>query len=316
MKDCLVYFFTGFLDSGKTSFICSWTSEENFRDKKIVILATEEGEEEYTPESMGRDDITVLTVEPEEVDKALMFDIEKRYKPDILFMEWNGSVSPAEFFEKVDVPRRWALAAALVIVDASTYSEYYRNMQTIFADYYRYCDNVIFNRVDPEVNNIPKLRGSVKSLNPGMNITFLGEDNQMIDIGDHLPYDLKNEPCVIDPDDFGLFYTDALDNVERYNGKVVSVVGQAVVFREFKGRAFALQRQAYTCCADDIGQINLLCFHEHGAGFPVGQWLKVTGRIRYFEDKQRDGSPVAVPCLEVEDYAITSKPENEIIYFS
>ena len=214
----------------------------------------------------------------------------QKYKPDIIFMEWNGSVSPAEFFEKVDVPRRWALAAAIVIVDASTYSEYYRNMQTIFADYYRYCDNVIFNRVNPEVNNIPKLRGSVKSLNPGMNITFLGEDNEMIDIGDHLPYDLKSDPCEIVPDDFGLFYTDALDNVDRYNGKRVTLVGRAVVFREFRGRAFALQRQAYTCCADDIGQINLLCFHEYGSGFPVGQWLKVTGMIRYFEEKQRDGS--------------------------
>ncbi|HAW15400.1 MAG: hypothetical protein IJ869_02830 [Clostridiales bacterium] len=315
MNDCLVYFFTGFLDAGKTTFISSWLGEENFRDKKILILATEEGEEEYDKDKFPGVDLSVVTVEPDEVDKELMFDIEKKFKPDVIFMEWNGSVSPSEFFEKVDVPKRWALAAAIVIVDASTYSEYYRNMQTIFADYYRFCDNVIFNRVDPEVNNIPKLRGSVKSLNPGMNITFLGTDGDMIDIGDHLPYDLKNDPCVIDADDFGLFYTDALDNVERYNGKRVTLIGRAVIFRQFKNRAFALQRQAYTCCANDIGQINLLCFHEYGSGFPVGQWLKVTGRIRYFEDKQ-GGQTVAVPCLEVDDYSITSAPATEIIYFS
>lgn len=315
MKDCLVYFFTGFLDSGKTSFIKSWLEEDNFRDKNIVVLSTEEGGEEIYKEDYPGVDVKVVQVETEEVGKELMFDLEKRFKPDIIFMEWNGSVSPSEFFEKVDVPKRWALAAALVIVDASTYSEYYRNMQTIFADYYRYCDNVIFNRVDPEVNNIPKLRGSVKSLNPSMNITFLGKDNEMIDIGEHLPYDLNQDPCVIDPDDFGLFYTDALDNVERYNGKTVTLVGKAMVFREFRGRAFALQRRAYTCCANDIGQINLLCFHEYGSGFPAGQWLKVTGMIRYFEDKQ-NGQTVAVPCLTVKDYSITSAPENEIIYFS
>ena len=315
MNDCLVYFFTGFLDAGKTTFISSWLGEENFRDKKILILATEEGEEEYDKDKFPGVDLSVVTVEPDEVDKELMFDIEKKFKPDVIFMEWNGSVSPSEFFEKVDVPKRWAHAAAIVIVDASTYSEYYRNMQTIFADYYRFCDNVIFNRVDPEVNNIPKLRGSVKSLNPGMNITFLGTDGDMIDIGDHLPYDLKNDPCVIDADDFGLFYTDALDNVERYNGKRVTLIGRAVIFRQFKNRAFALQRQAYTCCANDIGQINLLCFHEYGSGFPVGQWLKVTGRIRYFEDKP-GGQTFAEPCLEVDDYSITSAPATEIIYFS
>ncbi|MBO4636604.1 MAG: hypothetical protein J5685_05590 [Clostridiales bacterium] len=314
MGDCLVYFFTGFLESGKTTCIASWADDENFRGKKILILSTEEGEIEYD-EVLKKASPEIINVEPDEVDKELMFDIEKRYKPDVIFMEWNGSVSPKEFFEKVDVPRRWLLAAAVVIVDASTYSEYYRNMQTIFADYYRYCDNVIFNRVDPEVNNIPKLRGSVKSLNPGMNITFIGNDNEMIDIGEHLPYNLDDDPCVIEPDDFGLFYTDALDNVERYNGKRISVIGQSVIFRQFRGRAFALQRKAYTCCADDIGQINLLCFYDCTSSFPVGQWLKVTGTIRYFKDKQ-NGQEVAVPCITVEDYALTSAPDNEIIYFS
>ncbi len=315
MADCLVYFFTGFLDGGKTTTICSWASEEAFADKKILILSTEEGEEEYEEKSFTGKMPDVVFAETDDINKEFMFDLERRYKPDVIFMEWNGSVSPAEFFEKVDVPRRWMLAAAIVIVDASTYSEYYRNMQTIFADYYRYCDNVIFNRVDPEVNNIPKLRGSVKSLNPAMNISFIGEDNEMIDIGEHLPYDLSKDPCVVDPDDFGLFYTDALDNVERYNGKRVTLTGRAVIFREFRGRAFALQRRAYTCCADDIRPINILCFHEHGSGFPAGQWLKVTGRIRYFEE-DNNGQKIAVPCITVDDYAVTSAPENEIIYFS
>ena len=45
MSDCLVYFFTGFLDSGKTSVICSWIGGENFKDKKGVVISTEEGEE-------------------------------------------------------------------------------------------------------------------------------------------------------------------------------------------------------------------------------------------------------------------------------
>ena len=110
MKDCLVYFFTGFLDSGKTSFIKSWLEEDNFRDKNIVVLSTEEGEEEIYKEDYPGVDVKVVQVETEEVGKELMFDLEKRFKPDIIFMEWNGSVSPSEFFEKVDVPKRWALA--------------------------------------------------------------------------------------------------------------------------------------------------------------------------------------------------------------
>ncbi|MBR1797857.1 MAG: hypothetical protein IJ757_07615 [Clostridiales bacterium] len=315
MEDCLVYFFTGFLDSGKTSLIGEWAGSDSFRGRKIVILSTEDGDVEYDDLDFPDPSPVIIEKETTEVNKDLMFTIEREHKPDVLFIEWNGSVSPSKFFDEVDVPERWALAAAVVVIDASTYSEYYRNMQTFFADYYRFCDTAIFNRVDPEVNNIPKLRGSVKSVNPGVNLTFLDKSNSVLDIGNYLPYDLSQDICEITPDDFGLFWTDALDNVARYNGKKVKLTGQAVVFREFRGKAFALQRQAYTCCAADMGQIHLLCFYNLKPGFPVGQWLKVTGTIRYFEDKQ-GGQKVDVPCLEVEDYAITSKPETEIIYFS
>ena len=188
-------------------------------------------------------------------------------------------------------------------------------MQTIFADYYRFCDNVIFNRVDPEVNNIPKLRGSVKSLNPAMNLSFFGMDGNMIDIGEFLPYNLDEDPCVIEPDDFGLFYTDALDNVKRYNGKRVTVTGQAILMREHRKEAFVLQRKAYTCCANDIGMISLLCLHKVRGGFPENQWLKVTGKIGFFRDDSQ-GTPVAIPCLQVENFHITDAPDNDVIYFS
>lgn len=318
MNDCLVYFFTGFLDSGKTSMICSVIDGESFKGKKIVIISTEEGEEEYSREMYSNADPEPIVVncETDDITKEFTFDIEKKYKPDAIFMEWNGSVSPAKFFDEVDVPRRWALAACIVTIDASTYSLYYKNMQTMFADYFRYGDNVFFNRVDPDRDNIPKLRGSVKGLNPAAAVGFIGVNGETIRIEDHLPYDLSKSPCDIPADEFGLFYTDALDNVDRYNGKIISLIGKAAVMREFRGRAFVLERQAYTCCADDVGTMAILCMHEYGSNFPKNQWVKVTGRVRYFNEKQRDGSEVAVPCMEVESYVITSKPDNEIIYFN
>jgi len=281
-----------------------------------VIICTEEGEEEYLKENYENADPIVIHAETDEITKEFTFDIEKKYKPDVIFIEWNGSVSPAKFFDEVDVPRRWALAACVIMIDASTYKLYLRNMQTMFADYFRYGDTVIFNRVDPETDNIPKLRGSVKSINPGMSINFLSKDNEIIRLEDHLPYDLSKEPCDIAADDFGLFYTDSLDNAGRYEGKVVSLIGMATVMREFRGRAFVLARQAFTCCAEDVQVMGILCFKEYNSNFPDGQWIKVTGRIKYFQDKRNDGEPIDVPSLEVIDYSLTSAPENEIIYFS
>ena len=60
MDDCLVYFFTGFLDSGKTSVICSWLDGENFRGHKAVVINTEEGEEEYIAENYPNADPVII----------------------------------------------------------------------------------------------------------------------------------------------------------------------------------------------------------------------------------------------------------------
>ena len=316
MDDCLVYFFTGFLDSGKTSVICSWMDGDNFRDKNIVVIATEEGEEEYIQENYPSAKPVVINCETDEVNKDMTFDIERKYRPDVVFIEWNGSVSPAEFFEKVDVPRRWALAAAIVVVDTSTYRVYYKNMQMLFADYFRYSDTVIFNRVDPENDDIMNLRGSVKSVNPAMSINFLDKDNNIIRMTEHLPYDLTKEPCDIAADDFGLFFTDAIDNADRYDGKKVSLIGRAVLMRQFRNQAFALERQAYTCCAADIGVMAILCLYQIKPGFPKDSWVKVTGTVKYYSNGSDDPNEPALPCLEVESYALTSAPENEVIYFN
>ncbi len=173
MDDCLVYFFTGFLDSGKTSCICSWLTNDNFKNRRSVVICTEEGDEEYDEEHLGGVKPVVINCETDEVTKEMTFDIEEKYSPSVVFIEWNGTVSPAEFFDKVDVPDRWALAAAVVVIDASTYSNSLKNMTTFFADYYRYGDTVIFNRVDPDNDNLPKMRASVKAVNPGMRINFV-----------------------------------------------------------------------------------------------------------------------------------------------
>lgn len=317
MKDCLVYFFNGFLDSGKTSLICSWAGSDDFSKAKLVILATEEGEIEYEEDSYPGADPIVLIKDSEEITSELMFSIEKDYQPDFLFIEWNGSVPPSKFFEENDVPRRWMLAASIVVVDASTYGEFFRNMQPLFAEYYKYGDNILFNRVDPDVVSLPRLRASVKAINPGVNIAFFGKDNEPVLIEDHLPYNLEESPCPIKDEDFGIFYTDMMDNVKRYNGKRVVLVGRAEVYREIRGKGFALARPAYTCCSNDIGSIQLLCLYKYKSNFPSGEWIKVTGRIRYFEQiDPQTKQKVPMPCLEVEDYALTSKPEVEMVYFS
>jgi hypothetical protein len=74
MIEIPVYLFTGFLESGKTSFIVETMKDPNFNDgkRKYLVITCEEGEVEYYPDEFG-----------ENVSFA-SFDEEQKITPDRL----------------------------------------------------------------------------------------------------------------------------------------------------------------------------------------------------------------------------------------
>ena len=54
-KEMMVYVIMGFLEAGKTSLICDLLTDDMFDDQlKTLILACEEGEEEYEQEMLAK----------------------------------------------------------------------------------------------------------------------------------------------------------------------------------------------------------------------------------------------------------------------
>ena len=67
MFEVPVYMITGFLESGKTSFIQDVLSSPDFADgQKTLLLVCEEGEVEYDEKEYARHNIEIATVENEE----------------------------------------------------------------------------------------------------------------------------------------------------------------------------------------------------------------------------------------------------------
>ena len=65
--DIPVYLFTGFMDSGKTSLITQTLQENDFGiGSRSLIIACEDGDEEYDEEALAKNKITVVGVESEE----------------------------------------------------------------------------------------------------------------------------------------------------------------------------------------------------------------------------------------------------------
>ena len=59
--DIPVFLFTGFLESGKTSFIRDTVEDPNFTEgDKILVIACEEGEEEYDAKSLATNKVILF----------------------------------------------------------------------------------------------------------------------------------------------------------------------------------------------------------------------------------------------------------------
>ena len=87
-----VYLFTGFLDSGKTSFIRQTMDEGQFKDgASTLMIVCEEGEESIDIMRLGDNKFTVRRIEDEDsVTEETFAAFEKGERPDRVIIEANG----------------------------------------------------------------------------------------------------------------------------------------------------------------------------------------------------------------------------------
>ena len=89
MLEVPVYVITGFLESGKTSFIRDVLQSPDFADgEKTLVLLCEEGEEEYDERELDRHNIYIERVEKEEdLAPSNLEALHRKYKPKRVFIE-------------------------------------------------------------------------------------------------------------------------------------------------------------------------------------------------------------------------------------
>ena len=63
----------------------------------------------------------------------------------------------------------------------------------------------------------------------------------------------------IDPKDYGIWYIDAMDKQDRYEGKVVEFTGMVLKSPEFPKNYFVPGRMAMTCCEADMTFLGFIC---------------------------------------------------------
>ena len=313
--DVPVYFFTGFMDSGKTSLIRQTLVENDFGEgAKTLLIACEDGDVEYD-EAELREANTVLAMVAEETDftEEALKKLNDAHHPDQVFIEYNGTWEVGPFLE-MELPKGWILVQSLATVDAGTFEMYLANMRTMIMEQLFAADVVIFNRCDDDTPK-GKFRRSVKARNRKAQIAYERADGTVDDNDmEELPYDLNQDIIDITDMDYGIWYLDALDDPKKYEGKKVRFL--ALVYRpenKLKKGVFIPGRFAMTCCADDITFIGFKCKSDQAAKIPHKSWITITAEMKVEFAMEYKGKGPVLYALDVQE---AGQPEDELVYFN
>lgn len=305
-----VYIINGFLESGKTEFIVYTLAQPYFqlRGKTLLVLC-EEGEVEYD-EKLLKDSKTILERMEEEADftPSALMELDKKYKPERIIIEYNGMWN----FKNMKLPWHWTVEQQITCIDASTFPMYYTNMKSLLAEMVKKSEMIIFNRCDG-IKDLASYKRNIKAVNRQAEIIFEDSNGEIDEIfEDDLPYDLQDDPIVLDNSSYGIWYIDSMDHLERYVDKRVRFTAQVLKPENFPEDYFVPGRMAMTCCAEDMSFLGYVCQYAGAAELRMRDWVRVTAVVKeeYWADYNGKG-----PVLHAESVERTKAPKEEVISF-
>lgn len=316
MAEIPVYFFTGFMDSGKTTLIQETLFENGFAedDDRILIIACEDGDIEYDTEKLKTINASVAMVESEaDFNTEHLQEIADEYRPDAVFIEYNGTWGVGDVYE-MELPRNWVIAQSLATVDATTFEMYMANMRPMMMEQFFRAEVVIINRCDDDTPK-SKFRGNIKAVNRPAQIVYERADGTIDDREEELPFDINADVIEISDADYALWFMDCMENPKKYDGKTVHFLG--LVYNPKDGKlkrgVIVPGRFAMTCCIEDITFLGMMCKTGMENTPEHRSWIDLTARIKVeFAKEYKGRGPILYP-IELKP---AEKPEDELVYFS
>ncbi len=309
-----VYLFTGFLDSGKTTLIKDTLNDPSFMEdvSRTLLICFEQGEEEYSDAFLQEhhtcieyiDDISTFTPEK-------MHELDTIYHPAQVFIEWNGTLAIPDSIIS-DMPDFWPLVQILTTVDASTFSTFMGPLRQMMYEQLRYSDTVICNRCTEDTSG-SMLRGNIKAINRRAQIFYEGNYGEAVVLKDGgLPFDINAPIIDIKDDDYGLWYMDAVENPEKYDGKEVILRGYYAQGIPGYKQTFILARQAMVCCAADTSECGITVTGVKIEEMTKGNWYEVKGKLKTIP-MENGGKTDVLYADRISNYA---KPQEEFVTFN
>ena len=309
-----IYLITGFLESGKTTFLRFTLDQDYFQiDGKTLLILMEEGEEEYDTNALAKNNTVVEVIEKEEdLTTERLEAMEIIHQPDRVVIEYNGMWLVSRFYD-MKLPFGWGVEQQITCVDGSTFQVYMANMKSIFMDMVKYTDMVVFNRCKRE-DPLANYRRSIKVSNQSAEVIFEDEEGEIDDIfGDQMPFDVNAPVIEIPPEDYGIWFVDAMDHPDRYVGKTLRFKARARRPRGMGSKFFIPGRTAMTCCADDTSFLGYICKSAYAPKLKPGEWVEVTAKVAFENRSEYQGEGIV---LYAENVTPCEPLADEMVYFN
>lgn len=308
-----IYLFTGFLDSGKTTFIQDTLISTDFCEgEKSLLIVSEQGEVEYSQEEIETVNCDIVYVTNEDEWSYEFFEeLKKKYNPTQVLIELNGMFNVNRLMA-CSLPDEWQIVQVLTTINAQTFGLYIQNMRSLLFQHVVHTDLLIFNRIN---ENIKKsfLRNNIKAINSTCQIIYEKEDGTVNTLDDDdLPFDITQDELEIKDIDFGIFCMDALDHPDKYAGKTITLKGKFIGRDKQLEDGFVIGRLAMVCCEEDTSLIGMVCEHPAAKQLITDEWIQVKGKIDLEYDADIGGE---VCILKVEDLKVVPPLENEYVTF-
>lgn len=284
--DIPVYLFTGFLESGKTTFIQGTLEDERFnRGEKTLIMLCEEGVEEYDIKKMPGQNIFIETFDDiEDVTPEGLTALQKKLKIERVIIELNGMWLTTDLFARL--PENWVIYQEMCFLDATTFLSYNANMRQLVVDKLQQPEIVVFNRFTEDMDKM-EFHKIVRGVSRRCDICYeFSEDRvEYDDIEDPLPFDINADVIEIDDRDFAIWYRDMMEELQKYQGKTVKFKGLIARDKKIPDDELAIGRHIMTCCVEDIQYGGVVCKLKNATDYKTHDWAIIKGKINLEKNK-------------------------------
>lgn len=314
MEDTPVYLVTGFLESGKTTFI-----QETLQDKKffsegdrVLVISFEEGEVELDPTLFASPDVIFENIEDnEEMTPENFIILQKKHNATKILVEYNGMWQLGDLYEKA--PENWIIGQQILFFDSATFQSYNANMRSLVVDKIQSSDMIIFNRLTDDMDPM-EFHKAVRGLSRSATIIYEKVTGEIAydEIEDPLPFDKDADVIVVEDKDYALFYRDLCENMSDYDGKTVRFKALICSDKALGTGSMFVGRHVMTCCVEDIQYSPMVCKWGKSTDFANYDWATVEGELRLKQHKAYNGVGPVLYAASVEKAA---EPEAPVAVF-